>query len=166
MNSSEIKFGITSLKILRDGRVVVDAGSKQEIDSLVDKIRKKCAERLEMNAKAKQPKDDHTKYPVDITPENASENLIQQNPELAMKEGSIVQKFCHTTKRGTRNLVIEVNSEIRKKLLHNRVKIGWTVGRVDDYLVAKRCLGAADKTTHIKTVRWKRYARCAQRIIN
>ena len=53
--------------------------------------------------------------PVDITPENVSGNLIQQNPELAMKEGIIVPKFCYTTKRGTRNLVIEVNSEIRKK---------------------------------------------------
>jgi len=78
--------------------------------------------------------------PVDITPENVSENLIQQNPpELAMKEGSILPKLCYTTKRGTRNLVMEVNSEIRKKLLLNRVKIGWTMRRVDDYLVAKRC---------------------------
>ena len=38
VNSAEIKVGITSLKTLRDGRVIIEAGSKQEIDSLGDKI--------------------------------------------------------------------------------------------------------------------------------
>jgi hypothetical protein len=40
VNPAEIKVGITSLKTLRDGRVIIEAGSKQEIDSLGDKIGK------------------------------------------------------------------------------------------------------------------------------
>ena len=77
--------------------------------------------------------------PIETTPENILETLTQQNSELDMIGDNIVPKFCYTTKRGTRNMVIEVNSETRKRLLHNRVKLGWTLCKVDDYLVAKRC---------------------------
>jgi hypothetical protein len=36
-------------------------------------------------------------------------------------------------------MVIEVGSETRKKLVHRKLKIGWLICNVDDYLVAKRC---------------------------
>jgi hypothetical protein len=115
LNPTEIKVGITSLKTLRGGRGVIEAGSKKEIDSPGDKIGKVCRNIGGEYTKAKDPRMIILNTPVDITPENVSEKLIQLNPELAMKEGSIVPKLCYTTKRGTRNLVIEVNSEIRKK---------------------------------------------------
>jgi hypothetical protein len=38
-----------------------------------------------------------------------------------------------------RNMVIEVDSNTRGKLMATRIKIGWTICRVDDYIVAKRC---------------------------
>lgn len=38
VNPAEIKVGITSLKALRDGKVVIEAGSKHELDILGDKI--------------------------------------------------------------------------------------------------------------------------------
>ena len=47
--------------------------------------------------------------------------------------------FCYTTKRGNRNLVVEVDSRTCIKLLQTRVKIGWTVCKLDDYIIAKRC---------------------------
>jgi hypothetical protein len=36
-------------------------------------------------------------------------------------------------------MVIEVGSATRKKLVHIKLKIGWLICNVDDYLVAKRC---------------------------
>jgi len=36
-------------------------------------------------------------------------------------------------------MIIEFGSERRKKLLHKKLKIGWLICSVDDYLVAKRC---------------------------
>lgn len=36
-------------------------------------------------------------------------------------------------------MVIEVGLEKRKKLLHKKQKIGWTICNVDDYHFAKRC---------------------------
>jgi len=71
--------------------------------------------------------------------ENIEETLIKQNTEINIQEGSIVPKFIYTTKRGTRNLVVEVDSETRKKLQQIRVKLGWTICRVDDYVSVKKC---------------------------
>ena len=140
VNPAEIKVGITSLKTLRDGRVLIEAGSRTEINLLGDKIREECAETLIVNMQTlRKPRMIILNTPTEITPENITEILTQQNSELATVGENIVPKFCYTTKRGTRNIVIEVNSEIRKRLLHNKVKLGWTLCKVDDYLVAKRC---------------------------
>jgi hypothetical protein len=77
--------------------------------------------------------------PEDITLENMEDILTSQNPEQDIKVGDIKAKFSYITKRGTRNLVIEVDPSTRKKLMAARIKLGWTICRVDDYIVAKRC---------------------------
>jgi hypothetical protein len=38
VNHTEIKVGITSIKMLRDGRLMIEASSKQEIEALGNKI--------------------------------------------------------------------------------------------------------------------------------
>jgi hypothetical protein len=53
-----------------------------------------------------------------------------------MKEEDIRAKFGYTTKRETRNLVIEEDSGTRKKLIQARIKLGWAICRVGDYIVA------------------------------
>jgi hypothetical protein len=77
--------------------------------------------------------------PEDITLENMEDILTSQNPEQDIKVGDIKAKFSYITKRGTRNLVIEVDPSTRKKLMAARIKLGWTICRIDDYIVAKRC---------------------------
>jgi len=139
VNPAEIKVGITSLKTLRDGRILIEPGSRTELNLLGDTIREEYAETLVVNMQSlRKPRMIILNTPTEITPENILEILTQQNSELATEGENIVPKFCYTTKRGTRNIVTEVNSEIRKRLLHNRVKLGWTLCKVDDYLVAKR----------------------------
>jgi len=56
-----------------------------------------------------------------------------------METGYIVARFKFKTKRGLINMVSEAGSETRKKLLQTKLKIGWLICKVDDYLVAKRC---------------------------
>jgi ribosomal protein S3AE len=103
---------------------------------------------------------------VDITLENITENLTQQNSELALRKESKEPKYCYTTKKGTRNTVKEVNSDARKKLLHKRVKLGWTISKVDDYLVAKRCFRCSKYNHTHKVCKGNRYVLCAQGTIN
>jgi hypothetical protein len=124
---------------LRDGRILIEAGSKKEIEVLREKIQEQCGEELEINIqKLRDPRLIMVNIPSDITLENFKGTLTQQNTELDLKDGKIDPKFSYTTKRGIHNLVI-VDSNTRKKLLRNRIKLGWTICKVDDYMVAKRC---------------------------
>jgi hypothetical protein len=115
VNPTEIKVGITSLKLLRDGRVMLEATSKKDIETPGEKIEEKCGKELEVTIqKLRNPRLVLLNIPDDITTENTEETLIVQNSELNIKKGDIRAKFCYTTKRKTRNLVIEVDSETRK----------------------------------------------------
>jgi hypothetical protein len=53
--------------------------------------------------------------PNDITLENVKETLTQQNNELDLKEEKIGPKFSYITKRGIKNLAIDVDLNTRKK---------------------------------------------------
>ena len=73
--------------------------------------------------------------PSEITMENIREALTQQNTEIDIKEGCFEQKFSYATKRGTRNLVAEVDSETRNNLQKNQGKI-----RVDNLEGGRLCI--------------------------
>jgi len=140
VNLIEIKVGIQSLKPIRDGRVIIEVGSKKEMELLEEGIRESCGEELEINIqKLRNPRLVILNIPSEITMENIKETLTQQNTEIDIKEGCFEPKFSYKTKRGTRNPVAEVDSETRKKLQPIRVKLGWTICRVDDYVSVKRC---------------------------
>ena len=71
--------------------------------------------------------------------ENVRETLMKKNPEINLNDRILERKFCYTTKKGNRHLVIEVDSNTRIKLLQTRVNVGWTVCKLNDYIAAKRC---------------------------
>jgi len=132
VNPTEIKVGITSLRPLRDGRIIIEVGSKKDKETLGEKIGQKCGEEPEVNIqRLRNPRLVLISIPNDTTLENVREILTQQNPELGLKDGIIEPKFCYTTKRGTRNLVIEVDSGTRNKLLQTKVKMGWTICKIE-----------------------------------
>jgi len=76
--------------------------------------------------------------PSDITLKK-SKKLTQQNTELDLKDGKIDPKFSYTTKRGIKKSGDRSRLEQPEKLLQNRIKMGWVICKVDDYMVAKRC---------------------------
>jgi hypothetical protein len=119
VNPTEIKVGITSIKFLRDGRVMIEASSKKEIETLGEKIGENCGEELEVNTqKLRKSRLVLLNILEDITLENVEETLTIQNPELDLKEGDIRAKFCYTTKRKTRNLVITMHTYIIHSYVH------------------------------------------------
>jgi len=125
---TDIKVGEQSLKTLRDGRVIIEVGSKKEFELLEEGIIERCGEKLEINIqKPRKPRLVILKIPNEINMENVEDTLIKQNTEINIQERSIVPKFIYTTKRGTRNLVVEVDPETRKKSTTDQSK-----SRVDD----------------------------------
>jgi hypothetical protein len=104
------------------------------------KVGEKCREELEVHIqKLGNPILVTFNILQDITLENVAETLTIQNLVLDLKEVDVRVKFCFTTNRKAKNLVIEVDSGTRKKLTQARIKVGWSICSVDDYIVAKRC---------------------------
>jgi len=91
------------------------------------------------SSQAEKPRLVIRNIPEDITTSNIEGTLINQNPYLSLKAGDNTAKYVYETKKYSRNLVVEVNVHTRKLLLQNKVKLGWTICEVEDYLVATRC---------------------------
>ena len=49
INPTDIKVGISTLKTLRDWRVQIETGSKEEIDTLQKDINDKCGDKVTVN---------------------------------------------------------------------------------------------------------------------
>ena len=140
INPTEIKVGIGSIKTLRDGRVQIETGSIQEAETLMNSIRDKLGDKMETNIqRPRKPRLKIHNIPEEISTDNIEDTIIAQNPDIGLEKGEVIPKFTYETKRHTRNIVIEVNSQTRKKLIHNKVKLGWINCSIEDYLVATRC---------------------------
>ena len=77
--------------------------------------------------------------PEDITPENAVQAIVLQNSGLDLNEQEIKPKFVFEDRKKHTNLVIEVNSETRKRLVDTKLKLGWHLCNSSDNLSVRRC---------------------------
>ena len=104
----DMKIGIRTFKCLKDGKVLIEADTKDGIEILNTQIRDKCGDQLEANIqKRRNPRIIIYNIPEEVTLENAEEIICAQN-ELALNKGDITPKFVFETKRKARNLVIEL----------------------------------------------------------
>jgi len=167
VNPTEIKVGITSLKLLRDGIVMMEANSKNEIEAIGNEIEETFGAELEVNIhKRRNPRLVLLSIPEGIKLENVEETPAKQNPQLDIKEGDIRTNFCYTTKRETRNLVIELDSGARKKLIQARIKLEWATCRVYGYIVAKRRFPCSRYNHNFRDCRGRRHVHCALGVTN
>jgi hypothetical protein len=116
--------------------VLIETNSKEEIEALEKDINTKCGEKLEANIhKLRNPRLVIFNIPEDISTGNLEDTLIAQNPALNVKKGDIKAKFSYETKKHIRNLVMEVGAQIRKLLLQKKVRLGWLICKIEDYVV-------------------------------
>lgn len=86
INPTEIKVGLNSLKSLRDGRVQIETGSKEEVEILMRDINEKCEEKLEASIhRLRNPRLVIYNIPEDISTRNIEETLLAQNPDINLK---------------------------------------------------------------------------------
>jgi hypothetical protein len=140
INPTEIKVGINTFKALKNGKVLIETNSKEEIEALEKNINEKCGVDLEANIYTlRKPRLIILNIPEDISITNLEDTLLAQNPDLKLRKGDIVAKFSYETKKQTRNLVMEVGAQTRKLLIQNKAKLGWHICKIEDYVVANRC---------------------------
>jgi hypothetical protein len=91
--------GISSLKSLKDSRVLIETESIQEAEAVTRNIRDKIGEKLEANIqRPRNPRLRIHNIPEDISIGNIEETLIAQNPHLGLEKGEINPKFTYETK--------------------------------------------------------------------
>lgn len=140
INPTDMKVGITSMKSLRDGRLIIECEKKEEIDIININITEKCGQHVATSIpKLRNPYMVIYNIPEEMSINNADTVIRSQNEEIMLKEGDIKPKFIYKNKRKVSNLVMEVNSQTRKQLLDRKLKVGWHICRIDDYQTVKRC---------------------------
>ena len=106
VNPTVMKVGIKTLKSLKDRRVLIEAGTTEEINKLSQTIQDKCGGReLEVTVpQFRKPKLVINNIPKDSTVEILEETIIAQHPELNLVPGEIDARFIYTTKWGRQKL--------------------------------------------------------------
>jgi hypothetical protein len=116
INPTSMKVGICAFRSQKDGRVLLETKSKEEIELLYADIKDKCSQHLDVHIhKLRNPSIVIYNVPEEITKENAEEVIATQNPELNLCEGDVKPKFITKGRRNTRNLVVEVGPLVRRK---------------------------------------------------
>jgi len=131
--------GINSLETLRNGKVLIEAGNKEDIEILTNDIHEKCGDKPEVIVQTEESQDGNLQRSKDTSTQNVEKTTLAQNPEFNLNKGDINAKFLYVTKRHTRNLVIEVSAQTRRMLIQKKIKLGWIICGLGDYLVTNRC---------------------------
>lgn len=119
---------------------MIESGKKDELVKVSEKINVVCGDELESYLPTlKNPRIIIFNVPGEVNIENAEDAIISQNSELNLSKGDVTPKFVFEDRKKHKNLVIEVRSEIRKRLAGTKFKIGWHVCNTDDYLTVLRC---------------------------
>jgi len=140
VDPTQLKVGISALKTLKNGQILVESDNKSDLEEVNKRISEACGGELEGYIPTlKNPRLIVFNVPEDITLENVAQAIVLQNSDLCLNESDIKPKFVFEDRRKHKNLVIEVNSETRKRLMDRKIKIGWHVCNSTDYLNVTRC---------------------------
>lgn len=140
VNPVEIKVGISSIKGLKNGQLLIESANKTEADIICKNINDKCGGEVEANiTKLRNPKIIIFNVSEEITVDNVVEAITTQNEEMKEHEKELQPKFEFEDRRKNRNIVIEVSSGARNKILGRKLKIGWHICNWDDYVRVSRC---------------------------
>jgi len=140
INPIKIKVGINTFNSVSKGAVLIETNSKEETEKLEKEINTKREGELEANIhKMWKPRLVIFNIPEEISTKNLEDTLTAQNPDISLNKGDINAKFCYTTRKQNRNLVMEVGAQTRKLLIQKKIKLGWHICKFKDYEVATRC---------------------------
>jgi len=116
-----------------------------------------CGEELEASTpRCRNPRLIIYNVPDEVNIENAKELIMKQNSELCIEKEDITPRFLFKDKRKANNLVTEVNSKMRMKFLGKKMKLGWNMCNVDDYIKINKCY----KCSKLSRLRWAGHVTC------
>ena len=140
MNPTEMKVGVSTFKSLKNGNLMIQAGSRNDMEVICRNINEKCGKEMEAKgSKLWNPRMIVYRIPEEAQEENIKNSILAQNSELNIQDTDLETKFIFLDGRGNKNLVIVANPATRKKILGRKLKIGWNTCNNDDYIKVPRC---------------------------
>ena len=119
---------------------MIETNNKEDNERLSSKINENRGQTLESNVmKLRNPNLVIYNVPNDIDIQNAAETIATQNPELKLNPGDVKPRFIYKNMGNKRNMVIEVISEARKRILNTKLKLGWLICSTNNYIQVNRC---------------------------
>lgn len=140
---SKLGVGITKMKKVTKGAIVVGCENKSQAEKLKQEVVKDMGEKYEIQA----PKKRKLKVKIfDVDREDCEneqnfwQKIIDQNGlEKNTIEGKIVYKAAKDNSKKAA-VIAEVNAGTREKFLQSeKLKIGWNICKVQDYVGILRC---------------------------
>jgi len=132
INPTDIKVGTKAIRTIRDGRILIETGSEEEMNTLKSEIDTKLGEGLEVTThRLRKPRLIVYNVSGGITTRNVVTIIKAQNPEI-QNNGEDIEANYYKFK--DRNVVMEVDPQIRQQILQITLKIEWEICNVADYL--------------------------------
>ena len=140
INPIDLKVGINSFKVLKNGQLLIESTNKTEMDIICKNINEKCGAEVEANvSKPRNPRIIIFNVPDEIIMENDIEAMTTQNPKIKEMGKELQPKFVFEDRKKNKNMVLEISSGARKLILGKKLKIGWNMCNWDDYIKVSRC---------------------------
>ena len=105
VNPTQLKLGISALKTLKNGHLLIESDKKGELEDVGKKINEVSGEELESYIPIlKNPRIIVFNVPEDITSENAAQAIVLQNSELNLNESEIKPRFMFEDRKKAQEL--------------------------------------------------------------
>jgi hypothetical protein len=140
INPTDIRVGIKAIRTLREGRIIIETGTEEEMNTLSMEIDIKLGERLEVTRhRLSKPRLIIYNVSEEITTQNVATIIKAQNPEIQTDGEDTETKYKFKDRKGRYDIVLEVGQQLRQQILQTKIKIGWEICSVADFLSPTRC---------------------------
>lgn len=134
----ELEIGISRLKVIHDGGLVVACESKQDRDKLNEEIKSKLGDKyFTKTVEKKRPKVRIVGMDEEMNSEEVKECLIKQNKYLSEAQLEVV-----LIKKTRRNYLVIIETDIEsfnRIVEEGKVRLGWNMCRATEHIGILRC---------------------------
>ena len=135
-----LKVGVNKMKKLSNNTLLVECNNSTDRDTLEKELSKLNSLSIE-RPKKKLPAMLLKYVPLHIDDSEVKDIILQQNNLTHIENPTIDIKFTKTKFEDSRHLVVQVSPNLRRELLAlQRIKLKWSMCRVEDFIIVTRCL--------------------------
>lgn len=146
-NPCKLQVGIVKLKETKNNKIIIETENKVMLEKICQEINVANGKVITAEAIQKHnPRLIVFNIPSEVTLENVTEIIREQNLNTVLQNDTIIAKQIWKNRyNNCRNLIIEVNPSLRKRLLKTKIRMTWNICFCADYISVTRCFNHVSK---------------------